>query len=463
MVDTYYPSPYLCVGDQEFTGSNGRPVVPVFRTSDATMLMVPAALADLLLRPGIPSGSVPARALASLLESGLVGPDPAAFRAAHHGVMKRHDSGRRTFVLLPTSYCNMGCEYCGQEHRRAALGRDHREAVLARVLRAAEDERTDHLHVAWFGGEPLMAFATLRSMAREIVGRVQERGVEFSSKITTNGALLDRRKLRALVHECGVTRFDITLDGPREIHDAHRPLKSGKPSFDRLVDFLAESVADPEFAEVAFILRTNVDVQNHRHVPEYLQEMARRGFAGIRNVTFQLAPIHSWGNDIDALSLSKDQVARLEIEWFTMMADLGLNFSALPATVVENTCVATTLGGEVIGSNGNVFSCTEHPLVPEHERDSVLIPVTALKPGQPRPPGRFDTWTDRVTAGGMPCSSCWLLPVCGGNCPKRWDEGEIACPSMKANLPQRLSAVARSKGLRPTGRTLTRTPTGERG
>ena len=37
--------------------------------------------------------------------------------------------------------------------------------------------------------------------------------------IVTNGVLLDSRKLAALVDECRITEYHITIDGPAEIHN----------------------------------------------------------------------------------------------------------------------------------------------------------------------------------------------------------------------------------------------------
>lgn len=387
----------------------------------------------------------------TLVAAGLLVEDIDAHRQQVFDKLAR-DNGRlgvRMFVLLPTAYCNMGCAYCGQAHSKASLTGQHRDAAIKRVLAAMQQTGTKHVHVAWFGGEPLIAFAALTSMAEEIVAGVQRTGIEYSSKITTNGALLDERKLSMLVNECLVRRFDITIDGPADVHDVHRPLKSGHPTFERLVTFLADVIARDEYRDVRFILRTNIDCKNATRIGDYLAEMAERGFAGRRNVTFQLSPIHSWGNDITDLQVDQDRISRLEIEWFKRMRELNLNFATIPSDVVGPICVATNRESEVLSANGAVFSCTEHPLVPEHEAGSSLIQITGLAPSERRPVGQYDGWTDDLISPEQQCSSCALLPVCGGHCPKLWKEGRVACPSMKYNMPQRLSLLAEARGLAP--------------
>lgn len=447
-------SPFLIWGDRDFVDRRGRTVRPVFRGADAQVALVPAGLAE-ALRSG-PEGidGLAPDECAALLASGLAVTDVSGQR---QDVLRKIaqgnvQAGLRTFVLLPTSYCNMACDYCGQEHTRRTAAGQHRDAVVRRVVTAMHDARTNAVHVAWFGGEPLMAFAVLRDMAARICSAADASGVEFTSKITTNGALLDRRKFHALVHTCLITRFDITLDGQAAVHDVHRPLKSGRPSFERLVSFLADVAGDPEFSHVQFVLRTNVDRRNASTVDGYLRAMAARGF-GRDNVTFQLAPIHSWGNDISGLELARDEVAELEIAWFRQMRTLGLRFAVLPTATSEAVCVATTRHSEVISADGAVYSCTEHPLVPGQDPDSALIPLQELGPAALRPTGKHDAWDDELATGTTPCSRCALLPVCGGHCPKLWSEGIAACPSMKTNMPQRLSFVAETAGLSPAAQT----------
>ena len=58
----------------------------------------------------------------------------------------------------------------------------------------------------------------------------RERGKEISFSITTNGTLLTRETARFL-RENGIS-VCISVDGPREIHDANRPYASGRGSYD---------------------------------------------------------------------------------------------------------------------------------------------------------------------------------------------------------------------------------------
>jgi uncharacterized protein len=295
-----------------------------------------------------------------------------------------------------------------------------------------------------------MAFSEVLDMAKRFIIEAMASNRGYTSKITTNGALLSPRKLTELARTARITRFDITIDGPREIHNSHRPLKSGKGSFDTILDTLAFAANGSEFADVTFVLRTNVDRHNLRYLDEYLVDMSRRGLTDKRFI-FQLSPIHSWGNDISELSADRSDVSELEIAWFRRMSELGLNHRVLPGRTATPTCVATHAGSEVIDQYGRMYSCTEQPLVPRDASSTMLATVASLAASARRPRGQFDGWAESVGVHDYPCKSCSLFPVCGGGCPKRWEEGEVACPSMRANFRQRLTLAAERAGFTAIG------------
>ncbi|WP_223160760.1 radical SAM/SPASM domain-containing protein [Salinispora cortesiana] len=356
------------------------------------------------------------------------------------------DLSRRHIVLFPTAYCNMGCTYCGQTHRKQSLRGNHRDAVRQRTLAVLEHPQTRAVRLDWFGGEPLMGYATLRELARAFLPVVDRRGLEWSSTIVTNGALLDYRKIKTLAIESRVTHAEITVDGPPEIHDQHRPLKAGGGSFWKIVRAIGQALEDDSTAGMTFGIRTNVDVHNEDAVERLLRLLAEHGFAHSR-VRFGIKPVHSWGNDISAMELGKQHFADRETHWLALMSDLGLNFEVLPPEPAPVVCPAVTRSDEFIVPDGKVFSCSEQPLV-DHLAHTAVGAVTDewAATAQPRPEGAFDDWHADVAAGGRGCSTCPLYPTCGGACPKLWREGHWPCPSFKFNIQARLDLIATMNG-----------------
>jgi uncharacterized protein len=284
-------------------------------------------------------------------------------------------------------------------------------------------------------------------MSSRIVRMADETGRSYSSKMTTNGALLTPARMRALVEDARVSRFDITIDGPAQVHDRHRPLRSGGESFDTIVDTLTWFREVELRRPAVVVLRTNVDQKNVQYVPEYLHDMVGRGFDDPNRFLFEISPIHSWGNDISAIALTTPEAARHEIEWMELMETLGLPYGLLPGRPKVGTCVATDPSCEVIDNRGHLYSCTEYPLTPAADADR-LGSILTLPISEHRPTGRFDGWDEAVGYGTLPCSSCQLRPVCRGACPKQWAEGTVPCPTLKLNVDDRMAIFMRRHGYR---------------
>ncbi|WP_329134478.1 radical SAM protein [Streptomyces sp. NBC_01476] len=441
-------SRYLVLSDRTYADDSGIRVRLAYSTRTAKLLVLDLATAQALEAGDAARVTPPWRAVLRGAEV-LV---PAGERELP-AVLDRNRAASRDrsavqIALLPTSYCNMGCSYCGQEHTRGGLTRDHRSQVRDRVLRAIAAPTTRTLRLDWFGAEPMVGYPVIRDLAPQFVAAAAERGVGYSSVLVTNGSLLTEQKLDTLIRVCGVNHFEITVDGPPEMHDAHRPLKNGRGSFWKIVNTVRAALDVPELRGAQFVFRTNVDTHNQDSVPRYIELMAELGFAR-PNVSFSILPVHSWGNDVSAIEVSKQNFADRETQWLRLLLQHGLGVRLLPSTAKTVVCPATTTSAEIISSTGNIFSCSEHPLVPEAERNLALVHLDAAGTATGRPVGLFDGWNDDIERGRSWCTGCVFLPTCGGSCPKAWHEGHPPCPSYKFNVQDRLDMVAAGSGLQP--------------
>jgi uncharacterized protein len=149
----------------------------------------------------------------------------------------QHDGRRPSLdrlTLTVSNVCNLGCSYCyaakGTYYNKSGLIMT-RETVLAALNQAARAySRIEHIN--FFGGEPTLNCDVIE-IACEYARYLYQRG-SFSHMptfgITTNGYVLTDRMLEVMVgYGFSVT---LSLDGPREIHDAKRPTKSGRGSYE---------------------------------------------------------------------------------------------------------------------------------------------------------------------------------------------------------------------------------------
>lgn len=131
--------------------------------------------------------------------------------------------------LVLTHDCNLACTYCytGEKFRRAM---DWETAARGVDLAFEGDGPVD---LGFFGGEPFMAYEMLVRVARAARERAEREGRRLRIAVTTNGTLLTEARARELA-ALGV-EVTLSLDGTREAHDATRPQKGGRSSFDDVV------------------------------------------------------------------------------------------------------------------------------------------------------------------------------------------------------------------------------------
>ncbi|MGZ4439147.1 MAG: radical SAM protein, partial [Gaiellaceae bacterium] len=147
----------------------------------------------------------------------------------------------RAFHLLskPTgAVCNLDCSYCfflskemlypGSRFRMAD---DLLEAYIRQLLEAHPDAA--EVAVAWQGGEPTLMGLDFFRRSVELARRHLRPGQQVEHTIQTNGTLLDA-EWAAFFRENGFL-VGISIDGPRELHDAYRVNKGGKGSFDEVM------------------------------------------------------------------------------------------------------------------------------------------------------------------------------------------------------------------------------------
>jgi uncharacterized protein len=142
----------------------------------------------------------------------------------------------RALSLAVAQKCNLGCTYCYAQ--QGEFGGAAKNMALAEALRAVELLTADaepgaRLNLAFLGGEPLVNRDVLRAATRRARELAQDRGASIGFSITTNGTLLTEDDAH-FFEEHGFA-VSVSVDGPARLHDALRPFKGGRGSYDTLM------------------------------------------------------------------------------------------------------------------------------------------------------------------------------------------------------------------------------------
>ena len=92
-------------------------------------------------------------------------------------------------------------------------------------------ENTIHEYVlSWFGGEPLTQPKVIEYIAPKLISFCEEHKIDFSSGITTNGALLNIDNIK-LLQKCKVDYYQIAIDGDEKTHNKNKQDSLSDSSF----------------------------------------------------------------------------------------------------------------------------------------------------------------------------------------------------------------------------------------
>ncbi|MEM6926216.1 MAG: radical SAM protein, partial [Myxococcota bacterium] len=138
-------------------------------------------------------------------------------------------------TISPTVACNFRCSYCFEAHPERSFSDIDIRALTKFVDQKLSPEGT--LGVLWFGGEPLSAFSTLMKLHDALSSVVDAKRGQFSHSMISNGFLLSKRRVDWLVG-AGLGSIQITVDGPSDVHDARRPARSGRGTWDIIMSNL---------------------------------------------------------------------------------------------------------------------------------------------------------------------------------------------------------------------------------
>ncbi|CAG2153581.1 hypothetical protein LMG31506_04855 [Cupriavidus yeoncheonensis] len=336
--------------------------------------------------------------------------------------------------LQPTALCQLGCDYCGQSHRPDTLSHNDQDTVVERIAGRLRQGSYTTLEIGWFGGEPLLGMNAIRRLTPLLQNASSLQQCKYRARVVTNGLRLSKDIATELVCDLGVDEIEVTLDGPADSHDARRHTKGGKPTFARIfenVEWIVKSSQLP----VNVTIRCNVDRRNADSVSRLIDQLA--DLESQDRMSLYFAPIHSWGNDADALCLSREEYAHLEMEWLSHAYFRRFSPPLMPGPK-PIVCMAVNPHAELIDPFGNVFNCTEAPMVPAYGEINFYSRGTVRIPEESPHAVRLGAFLDDIAKGRFDCASCPMLPVCGGACPKQWNDGHIPCPSAKLNIKDRL-------------------------
>ena len=133
--------------------------------------------------------------------------------------------------------CNLGCQYCYFLSKEKLypesdfrMPDDLLEDFTRQYIQA---QQVPEVTFAWQGGEPTLMGLDFFEQAVRYQRQYARPGQKIHNAIQTNGTTLTDEWCRFFKQHDFLV--GLSLDGPRQLHDAYRRDKGGRPTFDRVM------------------------------------------------------------------------------------------------------------------------------------------------------------------------------------------------------------------------------------
>ncbi|MFZ0338913.1 MAG: anaerobic sulfatase-maturation protein [Terracidiphilus sp.] len=337
--------------------------------------------------------------------------------------------------------CNLDCKYCFYLEKELLYPQPDphidkwamSDQVLESYIRQyIEAHDTPVVNFAWQGGEPtLLGVDYFRKLVQ--IQKKYANGKQIANAFQTNGVLLNDAWAECFLEYQFL--IGISIDGPRELHDAYRVDKGGQPTFDRVmrgIETLRRNKVD--FNTLTTVHRANADspLEVYRFLRDngsgYMQfipiveriahqvtedglRLISPDFAGAAKVAPWSVEPRQFGRFLCAIF---DEWVRRDVgRTFVQLFDVSLEtWSGMEASlcIFRKQCGAAL----AIEHSGDLYSC-DHFVYPENRLGNIMDSAMAALAGSEQQQ-KFG----KAKESTLPryCRECDVRFACNGECPK---------------------------------------------
>lgn len=338
--------------------------------------------------------------------------------------------------------CNLDCSYCYYLEKEKLFPPDENfrmsDEVLETYIRQYIEAQPGHsVTFAWQGGEPTLLGVDFFRNAVALQERYRN-GRKIYNTLQTNGTLLDDDWC-SFFSEHGFL-IGLSVDGPRELHDAYRVDKRHKPTFDRVMqglEYLRKHGTE-------YNTLTVVNRKNSQHPLEVYNFLKSIGSTYLQFIPLvERNPSHAakeLGFDLGQPPSPEDPDNHCPVTHWSVRAedfgtflveiydawvrnDVGRTFVQLFDVTLGNhmrlgssLCVFAETCGDalVMEHNGDVFSC-DHYVYPEYRVGNIAqTSLGDMAAGERQ--RKFGA--DKRDTLPRFCRECDVRHLCHGECPK---------------------------------------------
>lgn len=340
-----------------------------------------------------------------------------------------------TMIKPIGSVCNLDCHYCYYLDK-AELYDNHQpkmnyELLEHYVQQYIESNEVPEITFIWHGGEPLLAGLDYFKKAVEFQEKHKGEKTIINS-LQTNATLINREWCEFFKEHNFL--IGVSIDGPKDIHDAYRLDKGGRPTFDKIIKAI-ELMAEVGVEYNTLSTINNLSEGRGREVYRFLMSLGShymqflpvvehvKYFDGVDRPI--IVPPNTKGSQFAEWSVTPKGFGQFMNDIFDdwVMKDVGQYYVQLFdvalgqwAGIPSGLCSFSETCGDalIVEHNGDVYSC-DHYVYPEYKLGNILEDniVDMVKS-----PAQFKFGVEKRNSLPRECVRCQWHFACRGECPK---------------------------------------------
>lgn len=207
--------------------------------------------------------------------------------------------------IFTTMNCNFNCYYCFEkntdEFSDGVISEEIINKLVSKIEMLNDKNNFKKIDITFTGGEPLMYSQLISNICDSINNSSIKCNINYS--IITNGSIIDVYELN-LIQEHHINMVQITLDGPKCIHDKRRTYRNNMGSFDKIFNNILKLIKLKKKYDFLILIRINVDLGNVDYIYELLEYFKK--YQLHRYVVFNIGDtILDYDNKTEKMLLSK--------------------------------------------------------------------------------------------------------------------------------------------------------------
>ena len=303
-------------------------------------------------------------------------------------------------TILPTFECNYNCWYCVQKHEPVKIEQEKIDLIIKHVKKYLIENQIESYILSWFGGEPLTQPNIIKYVSQNLKQFCNEHQIDFSSGITSNGALLSEDVINML-KDCDVNYFQIAIDGDEKAHNNNKKEREGKSSFAIILTNIVNLLKINENAHVT--LRLNYTIATLKS-DSLISDITKYIPINIR---------HRIKVDLQKVWQIKEKTIPMNL-LLKLQSELVASGFELCIDHVFTMCYVEKQHYNMIYYNGGVEKCDKQPMDKLRgyldDEGNIIWKERPIFPDY----NVFDT--------NSVCNNCNYYPLCYSGCPIRREE-----------------------------------------